>query len=320
MTARRTARRAVGRTVAVIALAAVASTVAVLGRPPEQRLGPATSPTAAVSTPAPAATAAGAWLPTPAAARLADSFAATFTRAGSAYGLALAPVGSQASPVAVGPWRVGPAWSTMKVPLSIAALRQAARQDDGAGSAAPTDLVHRAITASDNAAADRLWAGLGGGTRAAAATDTVLTDLGDTVTRTQSQHVDPPYSAYGQSQWSLDGQVRFIAGLACTREPAATAVLREMRAVTPGQRWGLGAVPGAAIKGGWGPQRDGRYVVRQVGLVTLSGRTYAVALAAVTRTGTFDDGVRALDELTAWLRAAPLPTAPPAAARACAAP
>ena len=40
-----------------------------------------------------------------------------------------------------------------------------------------------------------------------------------------------------------------------------------MGQVTGDQRWGLGALPDAKIKGGWGPAPSGRYLVRQIAVV-----------------------------------------------------
>lgn len=42
----------------------------------------------------------------------------------AAIGIAVQPVGGSETPLSLGDWRSGPAWSTIKVPLVIAALRE----------------------------------------------------------------------------------------------------------------------------------------------------------------------------------------------------
>lgn len=212
-------------------------------------------------------------------------------------GLVYAPVGG--TPVRLGSWRTGPAWSTMKVPLSLAALR---RSD----SANVRALVHRAITASDNQAAEALWSGLGGGHAAGNAVDQVLVAHGDRRTRTQSQRIRAPFTPFGQTVWSLTDQVTFASALACSAGDRPVA--EEMAGVTAAQRWGLGRLPSAAFKGGWGPDPAGRYLVRQFGVVSLDGHLVAVAIAVEPADGSFDGGVRALNRIADWLRRSVHPT------------
>src|SRR5262245_23972201 len=72
----------------------------------------------------------------------------------SVPGLAVAAVGDAQVPMTLGDWQTGPAWSTMKVPLVIAALREEHPPK-------VTEAMTRAVTESDNAAAESLWAALG---------------------------------------------------------------------------------------------------------------------------------------------------------------
>jgi hypothetical protein len=65
-----------------------------------------------------------------------------------------------------------PAWSTIKVPLLIAPMRQQS-------SAQPTTSMVAAITESDNAAAESIWEGLGDPATAAADVGKVLHEVGD---------------------------------------------------------------------------------------------------------------------------------------------
>ena len=160
----------------------------------------------------------------------------------------------------------------------------------------------RAITQSDNAAADQLWAMLGSPQDAAVAVQRILTDGGDSQTTVQSKQVLPPYSAYGQTQWSQQLQARFAFALPCLG-PAADDVLTQMHNLGSGQQWGLATVDGAAAKGGWGPEGGAGYLVRQIALVqNKSGAYIGVALAARPADGSFDTGVAMITKLGNWVR------------------
>lgn len=76
-----------------------------------------------------------------------------------------------------------------------------------------------------------------------------------------------------------------------------------MGQVVSEQRWGLGTLSTpTAFKGGWGPDPDGRYLVRQIGLVKYSGhRTLAVALAVAPASGDYGAGTQALTRLAEWI-------------------
>jgi hypothetical protein len=206
----------------------------------------------------------------------------------------------------LGTWRSGPAWSTIKVPLSIAALGRA-------DSASTRALVKKAVTRSDNAAAEALWARLGSGRSAASRVDAVLAADGDRRTRTQWRRVRAAYTPFGQTTWSLADQLRFTRGLACDRR--AALVRGDMAAVVASQRWGLGRLAHARIKGGWGPDTRGRYLVRQLALVPRGKDLVAVVVAVEPSDGSFAQGVRALDKVAAWLRTSM--SSLPSSARTC---
>jgi beta-lactamase class A len=55
---------------------------------------------------------------------LAADFAQLETKLHAAVGVAVSPVGNGHAPITLGSWKSGPAWSTIKVPLIIAALRE----------------------------------------------------------------------------------------------------------------------------------------------------------------------------------------------------
>jgi len=203
-------------------------------------------------------------------------------------GVAIAPVGG--SPVtSFGTWATGVAWSTIKVPLAIAALR--------AGSASP-DLVAKTITQSDNAAAEELWSQLGDPAEAAKKVHVVIGDAGDTTTVVEPRRLRPAYTAFGQTQWSLVRQAQFAAGLPCI--PDASRVVDLMHNLTDDHRWGL-AAKGFAAKGGWGPGTRDDYLVRQFAIVPIGSGTVGVALAAEVHDGGFETGVDVVNALTDWL-------------------
>ncbi len=215
-------------------------------------------------------------------------------------GLMIAPVGNAASPVTLGQWTIGPAWSTIKVPLVIAALREN-------HSAEITDAMRAAIVNSDNAAAESIWDGLGDPATAAHTVEQVLVEADDHTT-VESRKIRPQFTAFGQTQWSLTAQIRFAAFAACDERDAPVRAL--MGQIEQGQRWGLGDIPNAEFKGGWGPSEEGSYLVRQFGFLTHpSGAVSVVAVAVEPASGSFSDGTADLTKIGDWLnkRIATLP-------------
>lgn len=166
-----------------------------------------------------------------------------------------------------------PAWSTIKVPIAIAALRQ----DPAVQPSAAAAIQH-----SDNDAAETLWAALPVG-----AADAVLAEGGSPVP-VNTEVLVPEFSTFGQTAWSPTQQARFAANLPCIA--GASEVLALMGQVDPSQAYGLGQLPGARFKGGWGPDPAGAYVVRQLGLATGPAGDVAVALTAKPASGTYADG------------------------------
>lgn len=189
-----------------------------------------------------------------------------------------------------GTWRNGAAWSTIKVPLSIAALRR--------DSIAAEPLVTQAITQSDNNAADQLWSMLGAPEAAGAAVQTVLAEGTDAGVTVQTKQVRPPYSPYGQTEWSLQDAADFTFQLPCL---AADSVLAEMRSIAPEQQWGLAGESEVAAKGGWGPEPDGGYLVRQIALVGSGSSSFGVAIAAKPYDGSFSTGTAMLNQVSQWI-------------------
>ncbi|MDO5669656.1 MAG: hypothetical protein Q4G50_06605 [Corynebacterium sp.] len=203
------------------------------------------------------------------AAVLEQAVTAAITQYGGSAGVAVSD--------GVDTWQAGemsatPAWSTVKVPLAIAALRINPEL-------APS--VSAAIRISDNAAAETLWQVAG-----PAGVDAVLAE-GQAGTAVNQEVLRPEFSIFGQTPWSPADQARFAAHLPCIA--GAETVLADMAAVDPSQAWGLGIIPGARFKGGWGPDFNGVYTARQLGLVPAADGKRAVAVAATPASGSFAD-------------------------------
>lgn len=195
--------------------------------------------------------------------------------------------------VAAGAIATGAAWSTIKVPLSIAALKHGG---------SPADVA-LAIEASENAPADRLWASLGDAVDAGRLTQAEIVSGGDAVTRVETKQTYPPYSPYGQTMWALVDQARFASTLSCRAD--AAAVYADMGRIKAVDRVGFGttaSAPGAHYKIGWGPAAPperGSYA-RELATITLAdGRTYGVALIA--KEPTLAAAQADLNDLAAWL-------------------
>ncbi|OBB11982.1 hypothetical protein A5761_02390 [Mycolicibacterium setense] len=224
-------------------------------------------------------------------ASLAAEFAQLETQLHAVAGIALSGVGPGHEPVSVGQWQSGPAWSTIKVPLIIAALREEVPPQI-------TDAMTAAITESDNAAAESIWESLGTPSEAARKVEAVLRQTGDP-TVVQAQRVRPEFSASGQTDWPLTDQVRFTSAAVCDTEN--DPVFDLMGRVEQDQRWGIGTVVDSRFKGGWGPSPTGGYLVRQIGVLTTPAGMVAVAMAALPFSGKFEDGTAALTTMTDWL-------------------
>ena len=199
------------------------------------------------------------------------------------------------------------AWSTAKLLLVAQTL-----QDAGGPSGLSDEqrsLISRSLSASDNEAAAELHRQLaathGGLAGAADAMDGLLRKAGDRSTIVSTVGRDT-YSTYGQTLWPVSEQARFMAAIArgCVLDADSTTFLRDqMGQVVTEQRWGIGEVGSSAFKGGWGPDPDGRYLVRQVGLVPAGdGAPYAVAITARPADGTFEGGQQLAGDVAHWLQ------------------
>jgi hypothetical protein len=206
-------------------------------------------------------------------------------------GVVIKAVGSDQDPIVLGDLQTGKAWSTMKVPLAIAALQEEQYPK-------VTDTMTAAITESNNLEAEKIWARLGDPDTAAHKVEEVLRQAGDP-TRVESKKVRPEFTAFGQSDWALANQVRFISYAVC--QNSDEPILNLMGQVEPDQRWGLGTIANTRFKGGWGPSPTGQYLVRQMGVLTTPTGQTAVAVAAQPASGSLNDGTQDLTEISTWL-------------------
>lgn len=210
-------------------------------------------------------------------------------------------------PLVLGEDRSFHAWSTIKVPV-LSALLTLVHRD--ALTPAQCQLATRAITESDNPAILELFVlleGLAGGSPEAAGVIERLFRLsGDD--RTTVALAPPPPGAvtpFGQTGWSAGDSVRFFAALARGRLLAAGDtgyVLDLMARVIPEQRWGLGGLDVPIVfKGGWGPDADGRCLVRQSGVMLDGGTAISLVAEPHPGDGSFDVGVQMLSHAAEWI-------------------
>lgn len=190
-------------------------------------------------------------------------------------------------------------WSTIKVPIAIAALRNDPSQSAN---------VAAAIQWSDNAAAEALWGSLGAPDQAGIVTGSVLSEGGVQVP-VNTVVTRSGFSSFGQTMWSTNDQARFAANLGCISGSAP--VLQNMAMVEPSQSWGIGQLPQARFKGGWGPDPDGAYSARQFGLTTdpTTGQSRALAISIKSGSGNFNDAQMMANTLISEVQIA-IPQAP----------
>jgi hypothetical protein len=227
---------------------------------------------------------------------LVDDFKQLQAQLHAKVGVVVRPVGAGSdSQVTLGDWTTGPAWSTSKVPLVIAAMGQLKTDQ-------PTEQMIAAITESDNHAAESIWEGLDSNPVAAAGmVQKVLHGYGDDATTVESDKSKrPEYTAFGQTDWSLANQALFLSAAAC--DPHDQPVLDLMGKVESDQQWGLGVIPKTEIKGGWGPSLTNRYLVRQIGILPTPKGSTVVAMAAEPDSGLFPDGTQNLTDIAHWLQ------------------
>lgn len=187
------------------------------------------------------------------------------------------------------------AWSTIKAPISVAALKEAS----GPGEPGRTRTrIRAAIKESDNDAAAELFESLGDRAEAAAATEAVLRAAGDQRTRV-TRNAEGEVRGFGRTAWRPEDAARLAATLPCSAD--AEFVYDAMGQVIPDHQWGLGSLEATShFKGGWG-QSDHGYLVRQLGVVDSRGGSIAVALMVQPKDGRHETGTATANALARWL-------------------
>lgn len=215
------------------------------------------------------------------------------------------------------------AWSTSKVLIVAQTLI-----DMGGPSkltATQRTKITAALTASDNDAAkylyDQLVARHGGVTATAAVLTRLLRRAGDATTNVSTVSRST-FTTHGQTLWPVEMQAQFLSSLGrnCLLDATSTDYLiNQMSNTIPAQRFGLGTIGALAYKGGWGPDPNGGYLVRQMGLVrTSSGYLATVAITARPTDGTYAGGQALLSRVSSWVQthvgpaSAPVPCPKPA--------
>jgi hypothetical protein len=239
------------------------------------------------------------------------SFDALAAQLPGPVGIAYTSPGRDASVHTLGGLQSGAAWSTIKVALAAKVIKDAG--GSGSLSSSQRSLISQALRASDNDAAMALWQELvsryGGALGAARAVTRILREAGDGSTSVSSVGRNG-FSPYGQTEWSLAAQARFMAALAGGCVPGSKYLLGEMSQVAADQRWGLATAGSDAFKGGWGPGVDGGYLVREMGTLSAGGHTVVVAVAALPDDGQFATGQEMLNRISHWSADALRPPAP----------
>lgn len=234
----------------------------------------------------------------------ANGFEQLAAELGGEVGATIGPPGSGEA-AGFGSLQSGSAWSTIKVPIALRVLEDVG--GPGGLSGAQMEQMRSALTLSDNEAAAALFAGLerrhGGLGGASTAVEAVLREGGDgsTVVSTRGRG---EFSTYGQTEWSLANQQRFMSALAagCVVGPESSGYVLDLMGEVSSDSWGLGSagLP-ARWKGGWGPGVDGRYLVRQMGVLETGGGEAVVALAAIADDGSFESAQSLATSVAQWL-------------------
>lgn len=218
----------------------------------------------------------------------------------------------QEGPLHAGKLNEEGAWSTIKVPIA-GAVEEKLRHVEAHGQPAPRAAMEAdmdaAIHYSDNDAAFRLWMYVGDGSDRTAAYKVrdYMHRVGDP-TNAAKQFEDGVYIGFGAIKWKLTNQVKFMNGFRCMN--GSDKVLTRMEHIIPEHSYGLAKIKGAQFKGGWGPEPDGRFIYRQLGLVPgPNGEMTPVAIMAIPNDGlepTAWEGVDSLaEELPDVLEGAP---------------
>ena len=203
-----------------------------------------------------------------------------------------------------GSYSFNPAYSSqsasMAKPMIVSMALRKAAADGGDLSAENSELARKAITKSDNDAADALWAYAGG----RPAYDALATDLGLTAT-----HSDPAKDFWSWTWTTPKDQVLLAKTLAKGGSKALTdaqgrLVWDLMGQVQDDQAWGVGqprsGTVAAHLKNGWVQfqSTDKLWAVNSMGQVAGEGRDYFGCV--MTRVPDFATGREITSEVGKW--------------------
>ncbi|WP_018022477.1 hypothetical protein [Corynebacterium doosanense] len=181
------------------------------------------------------------------------------------------------------------AWSTLKVPIAIAAAQHGMASES---------QINAAVSTSDNAAATQLWNSLGSELEAAHAVELVMWRAGGpgNVRHAVTHYAGGPF---GNSVWKLEPQARFATQLPCIED--ADEVYDAMGEIAEWQEDGIGKVRGARFKGGWSAEKiEGgtyTYTYRQFGSVPAGEGIIGLAVIAHPADGSHETATDMLGEL-----------------------
>ncbi len=142
---------------------------------------------------------------------------------------------------------------------------------------------------------------------ASAYATSLLRRVGDDQTEVTTAPPPPGYATtFGQTPWTPTAEVRFFRALAlgCILPlPDTDFELGLMRNIEPSESFGLGSAGfrQVAFKGGWGPEPEDQYGVRQTGIIGAGDSGLVVSLIA-DPVSTFAVGQSVLDQVAQWLR------------------
>ena len=204
---------------------------------------------------------------------------------GHKVGVAVVAPGSS-DVMSAGSWAGGRAWSTINVPLAIAAERLANNAvgavNDPYGNHCDygkvSDATADAVGKSNNCAAWWLWQSVGGdGGNGANSVSAVLRDGGDNSTNVVATGDGASLTA-SRTVWSLKDQAVFVANLSSVN--GSGNIMKYMNSQNANdKKAGLNVFDKSASKGGWGSGVGA--ATRQFGLVKMSnGQCMAVAIGA----------------------------------------
>jgi hypothetical protein len=200
------------------------------------------------------------------------------------------------------------AMSTSKILILSALLRD----KDGVQNFTPEQMLlgRAAITQSDNDAILALFSDLeadkGGLLGASAYATSLLRSVGDDQTEVTTAPPPPGYATtFGQTPWTPTAEVTFFRALALgciLPRPDTDFELGLMGNIEPSQSFGLGSAgfQQVAFKGGWGPEPEDQYGVRQTGIIGAGNSGLVISLIA-DPVSTFAVGQSVLDQVAQWL-------------------